>query len=294
MLNHETFAFIGAGTMAEAMINGLLTNHLVEPGLLVASHPREKRRQELEEHYGIRTLADNRAAAGGARIVVLSVKPQVLPGVLRELQGGIRHDALVLSIVAGARLEVITTALGHRAVVRSMPNTPAQVGQGMTVWCATSEVTDLQRAQTRAILQALGREIYVEDEHFLDMATAVSGTGPTYVFLVMEALIDAAVHLGFSRTMARELVLQTVLGSVIFAEKSGKHMAELRNMVTSPGGTSAEALYQLEKGGLRTVLSKGVWAAYQRSIALGDLTTKATQAVNSLAFERRAPDNLGE
>jgi pyrroline-5-carboxylate reductase len=139
----------------------------------------------------------------------------------------------------------------------------------MMVWTATAETNALQRAQTQAILAALGKEKYFDDEKYMDMATAVSGSGPAYVFLVMEALIDAAVHLGFSRQDARELVVQTMLGSVEFAIESGAHPADLRNQVTSPGGTTAEALYQLEKGSVRTVLSKAVWAAYQRSLQLG-------------------------
>ena len=150
-----------------------------------------------------------------------------------------------------------------------MPNTPAQVGEGMTVWCATVEVSEAQRAQAGAIVGALGKQLFVEDEAFLDMATAISGSGPAYVFLMMEALIDAAVHLGFSRDAARELVLQTIRGSAIYAQQQPVHPAELRNRVTSPGGTSAEALYQLEKGNFRTVISKAVVAAYNRSVALG-------------------------
>jgi pyrroline-5-carboxylate reductase len=150
-----------------------------------------------------------------------------------------------------------------------MPNTPAQIGEAMTVWTATPEVSDAQQAQIHAIFGALGREMHVEEEPMIDMATALSATGPTYTFLVMEALIDAGVHMGFSRHIAEELVLQTMLGSVLFARESRKHPAELRNMVTSPGGTSAEAIYQMEKGSLRTVLSKAVWAAYQRATALG-------------------------
>jgi len=150
-----------------------------------------------------------------------------------------------------------------------MPNTPAQIGQGITAWTATPEVSDAQLAQVRALLGALGKEIYVETERMIDMATALSATGPTYIFLVMEALVDAGVHMGFSRHIAQELVLQTMLGSVLFAKESHKHPAELRNMVTSPGGTSAAAIYQMEKGGLRTVLSKAVWAAFQRAVALG-------------------------
>jgi pyrroline-5-carboxylate reductase len=154
-----------------------------------------------------------------------------------------------------------------------MPNTPAQVGEGMTVWTATNKVTGKQREQAQAILRALGHEMYVTEETFLDMATAISGTGPAYVFLLMEALIDAAVHLGFSRADARTLVLQTVRGTATYALQSSLHPAELRNQVTSPGGTSAHALYQLEKGGFRTVLSKAVWAAFQRSVALGTLNS---------------------
>ncbi|HYO90045.1 MAG TPA: pyrroline-5-carboxylate reductase dimerization domain-containing protein, partial [Pyrinomonadaceae bacterium] len=147
--------------------------------------------------------------------------------------------------------------------------TPAQIGEGMIPWTATEEVTEVQSDAVRAMLGALGREMYVETERMIDMATALSATGPTYIFLVMEALTDAGVHMGFSRHVAQELVLQTMLGSVLFAQESHKHPAELRNMVTSPGGTSAEAIYQMEKGSLRTVLSKAVYAAYQRAVALG-------------------------
>jgi pyrroline-5-carboxylate reductase len=175
----------------------------------------------------------------------------------------------VVSIVAGARTEEIATELDHSAIVRTMPNTPAQIGQGMTAWTATEGVSDLQERAACAMLEALGKAIRVENERQIDMATALSATGPTYVFLVMEALVDAGVHMGFSRHVAQDLVHQMMLGSVLFAGESQKHPAELRNMVTSPGGTSAEAIYQMEKGSLRTVLSKAVWAAYQRAEALG-------------------------
>jgi len=155
--------------------------------------------------------------------------------------------------------------------VRAMPNTPAQIGQGMTVWTATPAVDETGLRQAQAILGALGKELYVSDEGDLDRATALSGTGPSYIFLFMEALIDAGVHLGFSRRVAQELVYQTLEGSLAIARETGVHPVELRNRVTSPGGTTAEALYQLEKGGLRTVMSKAIWAAYQRSVSLGEL-----------------------
>jgi pyrroline-5-carboxylate reductase len=159
--------------------------------------------------------------------------------------------------------------LGVPAVVRVMPNTPAQIGLGISVWAATEATTEMQRAQALAILQALGEEEYVGDEGYLDMATALSGTGPAYAFLLMEAMVDAGVHLGFSRHVSERLVIETLRGSVEYARQSPKHLAALRNQVTSPGGTSAEALYHLEKGSLRTVLSRAIWAAYQRSQALG-------------------------
>jgi pyrroline-5-carboxylate reductase len=274
MLNNTTLAFIGSGTMAEAMIKGILNKGLTDPRRITASGPRPERGWELEKRYGVKGTTDNKEAAQAGDIVVLSIKPQVLPLVLDELHGLIRPHQLIFSIVAGARIETTAQGLQHPSIVRVMPNTPAQIGEGMSVWTATREVTEEQRAQARAILQALGKEIYVEDEDALDMATALSGTGPTYVFLTMEALVDAGVHLGFSRRVARKLVIQTVLGSALFARESGRHLAELRNMVTSPGGTSAEAIYQLEKGALRTIISKGVWAAYQKSRLLGEMSSK--------------------
>ncbi|HYG79304.1 MAG TPA: pyrroline-5-carboxylate reductase [Pyrinomonadaceae bacterium] len=275
-------SFIGCGVMAEAIVAGLLRQQLVAPEQITASHPREARREELRARYQMRVFEGNREAVSalstsgggpdGARarsIVVLAVKPQRLGLVLDELKGALHEDQLVLSIVAGARIETIAGELLHPSVVRAMPNTPAQIGQGMTAWTATDEVNPGQAAQVRALLKALGREMYVENERMIDMATALSATGPTYIFLVMEALVDAGVHMGFSRHVAQELVTQTMLGSVLFARESHKHPAELRNMVTSPGGTSAEAIYQMEKGSLRTVLSKAVWAAFQRAVALG-------------------------
>jgi pyrroline-5-carboxylate reductase len=269
MLNQKIIAFIGSGVMAEAMIKGLLRQSLVTPGQIVASGPRPERGQQLYDRYGVRTTTDNVEAASGADIVVLSTKPQVLCSVLEELSGHVDPKALVLSIVAGATMATIRRMLNVADVVRVMPNTPAQIGMGISVWTATEATTEAQRGQTLAILQALGEEVYVEDEGYLDMATALSGTGPAYVFLLMEAMVDAGVHLGFSRHVAERLVIETLRGSVEYARQSPRHLAALRNQVTSPGGTSAEALYHLEKGGLRTVMSRAIWAAYQRSRTLG-------------------------
>ena len=271
----KTISFIGGGIMAEAMIGGLLNRKMVAPENITASEPREKRRAELLEHYPIHVTADNREAARVGDVVVFSIKPQVLSRVLSELKGTLRPDQLVISIIAGGRISTLAEGLAHHLVVRAMPNTPAQIGAGLTVWTVTADVSEQQRTQARMVFESLGKEVFVDDEKYLDMATAVSGTGPTYTFLVLEALIDAAVHLGFSRDQAHDIVLETMRGSILYAEKTGKHPAELRNMVTSPGGTSAEAIYQMEKGSLRTVLSKAVWAAYQKSRLLGETVGKA-------------------
>lgn len=269
MFQDITIAFIGSGTMAEAMIRGLLAQEIVKAEQIIAAGPRPERGRELETKYGVRVTEDNTEPAEEGQIVVLSIKPQVLTNVMPEIRGHLRRRDLVLSILAGTPIRLLADGLAHAAVVRAMPNTPAQIGQGITVWTATPEVNERQKEQAQAILGSLGDEIFMEEEDYLDMATALSGTGPAYVFMFMEALIDAGVHMGFSRRVAQQLVFQTIRGSVAYAARSNLHVAELRNQVTSPGGTTAEALYHMEKGGLRTVLSRGIFAAYQRSIALG-------------------------
>jgi pyrroline-5-carboxylate reductase len=276
-LKNCRLAFVGCGVMAEAIIAGMLRRNLVAPDQIVGSHPRVARREEMHVKYGIEMFEQNRDAVmathptdgNDSSMVVLAVKPQRLHRVLEELKGSVRQEQLVVSIVAGARIATIADELLHGSVVRTMPNTPAQIGEGVTAWTASAEVSEKQERQVVAMLEALGKSVRVENERQIDMATALSATGPTYIFLVMEALIDAGVHMGFSRHVAQELVHQTLLGAVLFARESHKHPAELRNMVTSPGGTSAEAIYQMEKGSLRTVLSKAVWAAYQRAESLG-------------------------
>jgi len=261
-------AFIGPGVMAEAMIAGLLRKKLAKPENITAAGPRQERLKELNKKYKINTTTNNTSAVSHADVVVLSIKPQRLTEVMKGLKG-VRSNALVLSIIAGASMKKIGTGLKHKAVVRSMPNTPGQIGEGITVWAASKEVTERQQEMARAILGALGEEVFVEDEGYLDMATALSGTGPAYVFLFTEALIDAGVHMGFPRRIAEQLVLQTIKGSVAYHHYAERHPATLRNQVTSPGGTSAEALYYLDKAGFRTAISRAVWAAYQRSLELG-------------------------
>ncbi len=260
-------AFIGGGVMGEAMVSGLLNKKVVEAEAILVSDVDQARRKALAEKYGVQCSADNRSAIG-CDILILAVKPQSLGKVLAKLRGKLRSDQLVLSIAAGASTKTISNGLGHDPVVRVMPNIAVQVGEGVCIWIATEAVSPAQRERARTILAALGKEIYVSDERYIDMATAVSGSGPAYIFLVVEALIEAAVHIGLPLELAKELVLQTVLGSARLAQASDKHPAELRNMVTSPGGTTAQGLLRLEEGGARAILAQAVIAAHEKAKAL--------------------------
>ena len=267
--SQPVIAIIGAGVMGEAIISGLLNKKLTVPEAIRASDPLADRRNVLHDQYGVIASADNQSAVKDANVVVLSVKPQKLEKALAGLTGQIPAEALVFSIVAGASLENISEFLHHPTVVRAMPNTPAQIGEGITVWTTSPTVSQGQVDLARQILSALGQEIYMEEEYYLDMATALSGTGPAYVFLFMEAMIDAGVHLGFPRRISEQLVTQTIRGSLDYYAYRKTHVASLRNEVTSPGGTSAAAIYYLEKAGVRTAISRAVWAAYERSQELG-------------------------
>lgn len=271
MFEHRKIAFIGSGVMGEAMIAGLLRQDMAPLSSLIAAESRSERIEEMRALYGISMTQDNADAASQADVVVLSVKPQSLGKVFSSVRGHVQPYALVLSIVAGAPISKIAGGLDHAAVVRSMPNTPAQIGEGITVWTAASAVSEEQQQMAQRILQALGEEVFVEDEVYLDMATALSGTGPAYVFLFMEAMVDAGVHLGFHRSISERLVAQTVRGSVDYylKKKNVAHLASMRNQVTSPAGTTAAAVYYLEKAGFRTAISRAVWAAYERSQELG-------------------------
>jgi pyrroline-5-carboxylate reductase len=270
MFQDTTISFIGSGMMGGAMIGGLVAQEqLISPEQIMASDIQESRLAALHEQYGIGVTRNSVEAVKAGQVVILSIKPQILPKVMPLIRGHLAPTDLLLSIMAGISIKTLSDGLAHTNIVRAMPNTPAQIGQGITVWTKTEQVSERQKAQAKMILKSLGKEIYVDDEKYLDMTTAVSGSGPGYVFLIMEAMIDGAVHLGFSRPIATQLVYQTIRGSVEFAEQSGKHPAELRNQVTSPGGTTAAGLYQMEKAGLRTAIAHGIWGAYERSVALG-------------------------
>ncbi|NPV84631.1 MAG: pyrroline-5-carboxylate reductase [Anaerolineae bacterium] len=284
MSNNQVISIIGAGVMGEAMIGGLLRSRIAAAENILVSDPRLERGDELLERYGVHLVADNLSIAQKATgAVVLAVKPQQLRKVMAGLKGKIPENVPVLSIVAGASTDLICRGLEHTSVVRAMPNTPARIGEGVTVWYASPDVSSEQVGLVTQILRALGSEVQVDEERYLDMATALSGTGPAYVFLFMEAMIDAGVHLGFPRHIAKKLVLETLRGSVNFYDFRKEHPAELRNEVTSPGGTSAEALYYLEKAGFRTAISRAIWAAFERSQELG-------QGLNGHPPERKGMD----
>lgn len=264
-----SITFIGGGVMGEAMIKGILAKGIASPQDITASDVIKERLLALSQSYGIRTSASNRQAVAGSEVVVIAVKPQNLAQLMTELKGRFTPDQLVLSIVAGARIATIAKGLRHGSVVRAMPNTPAQIGEGMSVWTASTEVSQNQREKAQSILRALGAEIYVPDEGYLDMATAISGSGPAYIFLVMEALNHAAEAIGLPREMAEKLVLQTVLGAAHLARETGRDPKELRERVTSPGGTTEKAIFELEEGGLRALFERAVRAAYERAKELG-------------------------
>lgn len=269
MLEKLKIALIGPGVMGEAILSGLINSKVCTGEQICIWGPEAERNNHLRTQYHVLVAQNNAEAVENADFIVLAVKPQRFSQVAKSIKGKIHNDAVVLSIIAGVTLENLRTALENDNIVRAMPNTPARIAKGITVWTATESVTETQKESAVDLFKALGEEVFVDDESYLDMATAVSGTGPAYVFLFMEAMIDAAVHLGFPRRIAEQLVAQTVLGSVEFYKSSHDHPAKLRNDVTSPGGTSAEALYYLEKAGFRTAISRAILAAYERSQELG-------------------------
>jgi pyrroline-5-carboxylate reductase len=267
-------AVIGGGKMGGPFVTRVVETGLVPAERVVVSEPLAAARERLAARLGIGAVTDNREAVQGASAVLLAVTPAVIPTVLAGLRGHLEPGQVVLSIAAGVTLETLQSGLQHEAVVRVMPNTPAQVGQGISAWFAAPAVTERQKGETRSVLRTVGREIEVDRERVLDMVTAVSASGPAWVMLVVEAMIDAGVQIGLQPDLARELVYQTMSGSIELARETGKHPAELRNMVTTPGGTTAAGLYAMERAGLRGAVAGGIVAAYERSLALGEAARK--------------------
>lgn len=255
---------VGGGVMGEAILEAALEAGVFLPGDVTVIEKVESRRDQLLRDHAVAVTSGYEAMAE-ADLVLLSVKPQEMS----TIQGALKPDSLLVSIMAGISIAGIAQEFGHTRVVRVMPNTPAAVRAGMSVWTATATVDAEQRKMTRALLAAIGTEIYVDDEKKIDMATAVNGSGPAYVFLFMEALIEGAVAVGLPRAIAEEMVVQTLYGSALYARDSPRSPGELRAMVTSPAGTTAAGLLELEKGALRASVIECVRAAHRRAIELG-------------------------
>ena len=256
-------AVIGGGAMGASLIRSALAGALAAPDDFIVIDVDEGRRTEIRQEFGI----DVPREIGGFNpdLVYIAVKPQDLDAV----QDPGMRGKLIISIAAGAPIERVQHATGSSPVVRAMPNTPAQVGRGITVWTASETVNDADRANAKALFRAMGEEIYAPDESVLDKATALSGSGPAYVFLFLEALADAGVSIGLAPGDARHMAVQTVLGSAEYAKQSDLHLAALRNQVTSPAGTTAAALRELDRGGFRSAIIEAVHAARDRAEELG-------------------------
>ena len=259
--------FIGGGVMAEAIIAGIRDSGL--DAEIAVGDPIAARRDHLVGRYGVAATDSNSQVIEGAQLVVLAVKPQQFKSAASDIAGQLSKDQTVLSIMAGIKMHSIGLALNHRSLVRVMPNTPSQVRQGMSVWVATDDVPDDVTEFTSSMLDGLGDQVRLDDEKVLDMATALSASGPAFVFVFLESLIDAGVQLGMPADIARRLAIQTIQGSAALALETGKHSAELRNMVTSPGGTTAAGLHAMEEGGFRSAAASAVLAAYRRGEELG-------------------------
>ncbi|MCB9560566.1 MAG: pyrroline-5-carboxylate reductase [Kofleriaceae bacterium] len=265
----KTIGFLGAGNMAEALIRGLVRGGHVPAARVMASGPRRERLDELATEYGILTTTSNVELAGKVEVLVLSVKPQLLPKVLREIAGTVHPETLIISVAAGFDTGAIEDLLptGMR-VVRSMPNTPALVGAGATAIAAGTNATDTDMKTARFVFDAVGMTVTL-DEGQLDAVTGLSGSGPAYIFLILEALADAGVKVGLSRRNAQRLAAQTVMGSAKMLLDTDEHPGRLKDMVTSPGGTAIAGLHTLEQGGLRTTLINAVETATNRARELG-------------------------
>eukprot|EP01134_Creolimax_fragrantissima_P002218 CFRG2218T1 len=261
---------IGAGRMAEAVISGIIDKGAMRPQDMVVYDINQKQSESIAKTYNINYFSSMQEAVEDSDVLVLAVKPNNVPDVAKTIGSSIGKDTVVLSLMAGVPIKEIGAQLKHNKIIRAMSNTPAFVSQGMTVWTGSDAVTEVDYNNVQELLRAVGEEILVRDEKYLDMATAISGSGPAYVMLAMEALTDSGVHLGFSRDVAKKLATQTMLGAVMYSkDRDEEHLAKLRNDVTSPGGTTASAIYELEKGGFRTVMSNAVWASYRRALEMG-------------------------
>lgn len=261
-------AVLGAGNMGAALLRGMLKAKVASKADLMATTRDAKKAAALAKDLGVAAHADNKKAARWADVVVLGVKPQILPKVLDEVKGSVRAGTLVVSIAAGVPTASIEAALPKAAVVRAMPNLAVMVDAGATALCLGKSAGPEHAATAREMFESVGLVVEV-DEYLMDAVTGLSGTGPMYVFQIIEGLSDAGVKVGLSRDVSTQLVVQTVLGAAKMAQQSDEHPARLKDRVTSPGGTAITALHTMERGGLRAILIDAVEAATKRSEELG-------------------------
>ena len=264
-------AIIGVGMMGEAILKGVIEAGVVRADQIAIYDVNQEKMGKVIKETGVNGVESISEAAKNSEAVLLAVKPQYLDPVLNDFGKELPDSSLILSIVAGIPIETISRKLNHNKVIRIMPNTPAAIREGFCGWDATSEVLPDQREFARDLLNAIGTATEVPSESMLNVITAVSGSGPAYVYLFIEAMIDAAVRLGMPRTEATGCVLQTVKGAAIYLESRDCHPVQLRNEVTSPGGTTAAALDVMESAGLRSAVSDGMQACYDKAIELGKL-----------------------
>ena len=260
--------FIGGGIMAEAIIRGVLNQKNISSSDFLISELVESRRNFLKDTYKINVTSNNTELIEKSDVIILCVKPQNLLSVGEELKGSLKPEQLFISILAGIPIDKLIDQFGHKKVIRVMPNTPAQIGEGASVWLSSEEVSTDDKSFAKSILSSLGLEIEVMDEKLIDIGTALSGSGPAYVSLFIESLIDAAVALGMTRVRAEKLALETVSGTSKLLTDQNISAVELKTMVSSPGGTTAEALMTLEKQQFRTALIEAVYSAYKKSVSL--------------------------
>jgi len=269
MLSGQRIAFIGGGNMTEALVSGLLKTGQVTPTQIIATDIRPERLDYLARSFSIHVSSDNIRAVAGAHITVLSVEPQILDDLLQALAPSLDPDALILSVAAGYPLSRLGRALARRArLARAMPNTPSIVGRGATALALSPDLSPQDVARATALFESVG-SVTVIEERLMDAVTGLSGSGPAYVFLIIEALADGGVKSGLPRPVAATLAAQTVLGAATMVLETGLHPAELKNRVASPGGTTIAGLHALEQGGLRAALMSAVEAAAERSAELG-------------------------
>ncbi len=275
MLKNKIIGFIGAGNMGSALMKGLIESQAAQPDNIICTDLRQSQLDRLKDAYGIQTLTDNTAAVRAADIIIYAVKPQILPAVLAETADGLNLDKLIISIAAGVSLTAIESKLKKQLrLIRVMPNICASVRMSASAIAAGRHVREGDVETAKAILDSVGHSIFIGENDLMDAITGLSGSGPAYIFLIIDAMADAGVKVGLSRRDSLALAAQTVSGAAQMLLQTGDHPGQLKDQVTSPGGTAIAGLHTLEKGGLRTTIINAVEAATIRSRELGKITEK--------------------